>query len=136
MYFMYCLSGFLKKFILDRSGELYYHNAILILWLDENSIPLYIISIYCFSNCFRWKHYGSFYLEKSFLASHDSQSLVCPSHCYLMLFYVDSFLNTLVTSVVCPAIIFQGVLNTLLYKYKDLYPTTLQRKNIVTWTLR
>lgn len=85
------------------------------------------VSICCFSNCSRWKHYGSFYLEKSFVASHDSQYLVCPSHCYLMLFFVDSFLNTLVTSAVCPAVIFKGVFNTLLYKYKELYPNPLQR---------
>lgn len=67
-----------------------------------------------------------FLFRESFLASHDSQSLVWPSHCSLMLFFVDSFLNTLVTSAVCPAIIFQGVLKTLLYKYKELYAKTLQ----------
>lgn len=114
------------KFILDSVGELYYHNAVLILWLDENNIS-YIVSICCFSNCSRCKHYGSFYLEKGFLASHDSQSLVCPSHCYPMLFFVHSFLNALVISAACPAILFQGVLDTLRYKYKELYPTTLQR---------
>lgn len=114
------------KFILDSVGELYYHNAVLILWLDENNIS-YIVSICCFSNCSRCKHYGSFYLEKGFLASHDSQSLVCPSHCYPVLFFVHSFLNTLVISAACPAILSQGVLDTLLYKYKELYPTTLQR---------
>lgn len=44
-----------------------------------------------------------------------------------MLFFEHSFLNTLVISAACPAILFRGVLDTLLYKYKELYPTTLQR---------
>lgn len=46
-----------------------------------------------------------------------------------MLFYLVSFFNILVTSAVCPAIVFRSFLSTLLYKHKELYLTILQRGN-------